>query len=245
VWKISPPRGFDLRTVQPVASRYTDYSNPAHYRKVDSWRVISKHAVLRPPNIAVECLAFLFRVTKILFQIGYPDWGHLRSSVITSPVTPWSPRLCHSLEDWDILFPFPTRFTWILGPKEPPVQWIPSVPFVGVKRPGLEADHSLQPHAVPYSFHCAYRDSFTFRILTHDDIYSAKLKALFSERITGMKNPDQEMPFVGRLVRGLYTQVIGSSYAHTDVNLNIRWGDLRHWTLCASVHKNALFAIFV
>ena len=26
VWKISPPLGFDPRTVQPVASRYTDYA---------------------------------------------------------------------------------------------------------------------------------------------------------------------------------------------------------------------------
>jgi len=26
VWKISPPPGFDPRTVQPVASRYTDYA---------------------------------------------------------------------------------------------------------------------------------------------------------------------------------------------------------------------------
>jgi hypothetical protein len=30
VWKISPPTGFDPRTVQPVASRYTDYAIPAH-----------------------------------------------------------------------------------------------------------------------------------------------------------------------------------------------------------------------
>jgi hypothetical protein len=30
VRKISPPRGFDPRTVQPVASRYTDYAIPAH-----------------------------------------------------------------------------------------------------------------------------------------------------------------------------------------------------------------------
>jgi hypothetical protein len=28
--KISPPPGFDLRTVQPVASRYTDCAIPAH-----------------------------------------------------------------------------------------------------------------------------------------------------------------------------------------------------------------------
>jgi len=26
VWKISPPPGFDTLTVQPVASRYTDYT---------------------------------------------------------------------------------------------------------------------------------------------------------------------------------------------------------------------------
>jgi hypothetical protein len=31
VRKISPPKGFDLRTAQPVASRYTDYDIPAHY----------------------------------------------------------------------------------------------------------------------------------------------------------------------------------------------------------------------
>jgi hypothetical protein len=29
VLKISPPPGFDPRTVQPVASRYTDYGIPA------------------------------------------------------------------------------------------------------------------------------------------------------------------------------------------------------------------------
>ena len=28
--KISPPPGFDPRTVQPVASRYTNYATPAH-----------------------------------------------------------------------------------------------------------------------------------------------------------------------------------------------------------------------
>ena len=30
VWKISPPPGFDPRTVQPVASRYTDWAISAH-----------------------------------------------------------------------------------------------------------------------------------------------------------------------------------------------------------------------
>ena len=30
VRKISPPKGFDPRTVQPVASRYTDWAIPVH-----------------------------------------------------------------------------------------------------------------------------------------------------------------------------------------------------------------------
>jgi len=30
VWKTSPPPGFNPRTVQPVASRYTDWAIPAH-----------------------------------------------------------------------------------------------------------------------------------------------------------------------------------------------------------------------
>ena len=31
LWKISPPPGFDPRTVQPVAFHYTVYAIPAHY----------------------------------------------------------------------------------------------------------------------------------------------------------------------------------------------------------------------
>jgi len=30
VWKISPPPGFNPQTIQPVASRYTDRTIPAH-----------------------------------------------------------------------------------------------------------------------------------------------------------------------------------------------------------------------
>jgi len=36
VRKISPPPGFDPRTVQPVASRYTDCAIPAHRHTVTS-----------------------------------------------------------------------------------------------------------------------------------------------------------------------------------------------------------------
>ena len=39
VWKISPPPGFDLRSVHPLASRYTDWTLPAHCsRTVEFWR---------------------------------------------------------------------------------------------------------------------------------------------------------------------------------------------------------------
>ena len=34
VRKISPPPGFDLRTVQPVACRYTDYAIPTHKKRL-------------------------------------------------------------------------------------------------------------------------------------------------------------------------------------------------------------------
>jgi hypothetical protein len=30
MWKISPPPGFNPRTVQPIASRHTDWAIPAH-----------------------------------------------------------------------------------------------------------------------------------------------------------------------------------------------------------------------
>jgi hypothetical protein len=40
VRKISPPPGFDPRTVQPVASRYTDYAIPAHSSTV---KAVPKH----------------------------------------------------------------------------------------------------------------------------------------------------------------------------------------------------------
>jgi hypothetical protein len=44
VRKISPPKGFDPRTVQPVASRYTDWAIPAHSQY--TFPVI----IILPPN---------------------------------------------------------------------------------------------------------------------------------------------------------------------------------------------------
>jgi hypothetical protein len=34
-----------------------------------------------------------------------------------------------------------------LGPTQPPIQWVPGVLSLGVKRPGREADHSLPSSA--------------------------------------------------------------------------------------------------
>ena len=40
--KISPPPGFDPRTVQPLASHYTDYANPAHMTYIVT-ALVSQH----------------------------------------------------------------------------------------------------------------------------------------------------------------------------------------------------------
>jgi hypothetical protein len=47
------------------------------------------------------------------------------------------------------IFLFTTASTTALGPTQPPITWVPRALFLGVKRPGREADHS--PHLVPRS----------------------------------------------------------------------------------------------
>ena len=39
--KISPPPGFDPRTVQPVASPYTDRANPAQFHMVKPMKMVN------------------------------------------------------------------------------------------------------------------------------------------------------------------------------------------------------------
>ena len=41
--KSRPPPGFDPRTVQPVASRYTDYSFPGHTERVEELLNVGTH----------------------------------------------------------------------------------------------------------------------------------------------------------------------------------------------------------
>jgi hypothetical protein len=40
------------------------------------------------------------------------------------------------------IFPFDTAFRPVLGPIQPPIQWVPGSLSLGVKRPGREADYS-------------------------------------------------------------------------------------------------------
>jgi hypothetical protein len=46
---------------------------------------------------------------------------------------------------------FTTTSRTALGPTKPPIQWVPGVPSLGVKRPGREADHS-PPSSAQYTF---------------------------------------------------------------------------------------------
>jgi hypothetical protein len=41
------------------------------------------------------------------------------------------------------IYLFNTASRPALGPTQPPIQWVPGVLFLGVSRPGCEADHSL------------------------------------------------------------------------------------------------------
>jgi hypothetical protein len=40
------------------------------------------------------------------------------------------------------IFLFTTASRPALGPTQPPIQWVTGNPFLGIKRPGREADHS-------------------------------------------------------------------------------------------------------
>jgi hypothetical protein len=45
------------------------------------------------------------------------------------------------------IYLFTTASRTALGPTQPPIQWVPGVHSLGVKRPGREADHSPRSSA--------------------------------------------------------------------------------------------------
>jgi hypothetical protein len=85
------------------------------------------------------------------------------------------------------IFHFSTATRPALGPTQPPIQWVPEVPSLGVKQRGREADHSpisnadvknrgaIPPFPHKFSWRDAYtiknRDDFTFKRQTQSVTY--------------------------------------------------------------------------
>jgi hypothetical protein len=73
VRKISPPSGFDPRTVEPLASRYTDWAIPAHI----SFQYVSKHIIRRSVAIfnSLFCWHFFtISVSGRCFCLNQRSW---------------------------------------------------------------------------------------------------------------------------------------------------------------------------
>jgi hypothetical protein len=61
------------------------------------------------------------------------------------------------------IFVFTTASRQALGPTQPPIQWVPGVLTLGVKRPGREADHSLPSSAeVKNAWSCTSSPQYAF-----------------------------------------------------------------------------------
>jgi hypothetical protein len=43
---------------------------------------------------------------------------------------------------------FPVQLSLLKLKTQPPIQWVPGAPFLGIKRPGREADHSPESNAM-------------------------------------------------------------------------------------------------
>jgi len=82
----------------------------------------------------------LFSVAGIIFQYGH---------FLPSPIDPskshngWTIGVLGFDSWWGLgVFLFITASRTALEPTQPPTQWVPGALFLGVKRPGREADHS-------------------------------------------------------------------------------------------------------
>jgi hypothetical protein len=79
VRKISPPPGFDTRTVQPVASRYTDWAIPAHVCFYDA---IKMHVTLTSPSHDRN----MFEPQRAEYLNGWPTLSRSKNSLpFTAP----------------------------------------------------------------------------------------------------------------------------------------------------------------
>jgi hypothetical protein len=101
VLKISPPPGLDPRTVQPVASRYTDYAIPAHRFMYACFIFLVyvlalKEAGLWDQHAVCVCLITTLRFSRDLVWTdavgGHPDvalLNFLQSSITMADVGTW------------------------------------------------------------------------------------------------------------------------------------------------------------
>jgi hypothetical protein len=62
-----------------------------------------------------------------------------------------------------IIFLFTTASRPALGPTQPPIQWVPEPLSLGVKRLGLEAEHSL-PSSAEMKNACSYASTHPIRL---------------------------------------------------------------------------------
>ena len=55
--KISPPPGFDPRTVQPIGSRYTDYATRSTFKLISEYNIKVDVGEIRLENVEWICLS--------------------------------------------------------------------------------------------------------------------------------------------------------------------------------------------
>jgi hypothetical protein len=171
VRKISPPPGFDPRTVQPVVSYYTDWATRTGQIHKGFWYLYeeSKSIVYSPirnqPHVLRVSTAWndcwkkwllslimtewMLKDILLLFRVNY-NIQRAFSPYKCGPGSSVSIAIGYGLDGpgfesrWGRDFPHLSRP--VLGPTQPPVQWVFSG---GRKRPGRNADPS--PLLVPRS----------------------------------------------------------------------------------------------